>query len=1194
MQQNNKQMTDTVEYGKRYLEFSCQKLEFTVQPGESVEGSFEIISSDEEVQGSIYSSDTRMKSTILNFRGKNVQIPYVFQSANLESGNTVRGEFSIISSKGEYTLPYHITIQKPMLQSSMGNIKNIFHFTNLAKFNWQEAVELFYQPHFTQIFHKNEKELFSTYIGLSRIQGSARNVEEFLISSGKKTPITYTTDVEGFKLENIVDSTAKTITITKEGWGYTDLKVRTMGEFIQIPSTSLKNDDFAKKVCAYTFVIDAMKLHAGLNAGKIIIEDTCNRIEIPLEVMIHTNEYMAEVQHRKQQAVLRLMNAYVERKLNKISRENWIEKSEDAISTLEELEPQELMVKLYRIQLLLTKECFCEAKEQLDLLEQTVEALPQQTVAGCYYLYLTTLYNRDESYLETVIDEIETAYGKNPSQWCIAMLLLYANEEYTQNPQDKWQFLEELFKQGCTSPVLLSEAVVLLQNNPAFLLRLGNFEQNVLWFAAKHEVLQADMIEQIHYLSARIQNYSELLFRILAKIYEKNQSVQTVAAICKLLILGDKKGNSYFPWYEKGVNSEVRVTKLYEYYMMSIDLHKQCNIPQMVLMYFAYQSNLDYERNAFLYAYVLRLRDKYPQLEQSYRIAMERFVMDQIKAGHINENLAYLYQNVLAPQMLKDETAYAFTPLLFTHKLIIPNEKIVSVVVIHEKINGESIYPVCDKICMLPIYGGQYKLFLQDKEGNRYVSSIPYENIQLMEPQQLIPFIGTYMEGRLSFDIYQCEADDNYITITPDNLKRFQNLAESEQVINSFKKEIRTKLLHYYYDNDMIGELDNFLEETEADEMEGGERAEFIRFLISRGMFEKAYLWMKRYGMSGVDQKSAARLVTKRIVTNQYMKEDFLVNVAFYIYKNLRYDEHILQYLMQYYEGTAKELKNIWKAAKELELSTAGIQYRILKQMQFTHVVIPERYEILLSYEKEKNHDDELVKTLLQKAAKEYFVDNAVLEDEVLIRIYERYRKTSIIDEISKLALLRFWAENPEYKLMAAKETIIAFAEEFLQKDIYFPFFKGLSDIVPQLHYFKDKVFVEYRSKQECIVKIHYVYGNEEDSDEMQLYKTEEMKEMYQGIYVKSFSLFNNDSLLYYISENDGESERVILSDSLEADVNITDTKHLAVNPNNRSRYSMLDDVFISINMQDDKTTQNMLEEYMREDFCARELFRVI
>ena len=45
-------------------------------------------------------------------------------------------------------------------------------------------------------------------------------------------------------------------------------------------------------------------------------------------------------------------------------------------------------------------------------------------------------------------------------------------------------------------------------------------------------------------------------------------------------------------------------------------------LPKMVLMYFAYQSNLDYEHNAYLYAYVVRNRDKNPDLERNYRIAM--------------------------------------------------------------------------------------------------------------------------------------------------------------------------------------------------------------------------------------------------------------------------------------------------------------------------------------------------------------------------------------------------------------------------------------------------------------------------------------------------------------------------------------------------------------------------------------------
>lgn len=197
----------------------------------------------------------------------------------------------------------------------------------------------------------------------------------------------------------------------------------------------------------------------------------------------------------------------------------------------------------------------------------------------------------------------------------------------------------------------------------------------------------------------------------------------------------------------------VRVTGLYEYYMMSLELDKygdirgDIEIPKMVLMYFAYQSSLDYERNAFLYAYVIRNKDKYPDLEQSYRIAVERFVVDQIKLGHINENLAYLYKTMLAPQMIMDDTAYAYTPLLFMHRIYVDNPNVKNIVVIHEKVNGESSYPVENCVSMIPIYGSEYKLFLQDEYGNRFTKSIHYENKQLMEPKQQLEYVSGYMQG---------------------------------------------------------------------------------------------------------------------------------------------------------------------------------------------------------------------------------------------------------------------------------------------------------------------------------------------------------------------------------------------------------------------------------------------------------------
>ena len=91
--------------------------------------------------------------------------------------------------------------------------------------------------------------------------------------------------------------------------------------------------------------------------------------------------------------------------------------------------------------------------------------------------------------------------------------------------------------------------------------------------------------------------------------------------------------------------------------------------------------------------------------------------------------------------------------------------------------------------------------------------------------------------------------------------------------------------------------LDAFLEDVEADEMQTQERAEFIRYLISRGMFEKAYLWVRRYGSAGVNPKSLARLISKTIVIKKYEYDEFLVNVSYYIVENMKFDAKLHKYL---------------------------------------------------------------------------------------------------------------------------------------------------------------------------------------------------------------------------------------------------------------------------------------------------------
>jgi hypothetical protein len=273
---------------------------------------------------------------------------------------------------------------------------------------------------------------------------------------------------------------------------------------------------------------------------------------------------------------------------------------------------------------------------------------------------------------------------------------------------------------------------------------------------------------------------------------------------------------------------------------------------------------------------------------------------------------------------------------------------------------------------------------------------------------------------------------------------------------------------------------------------------------------------------------------------------------------------------------------------------------RILKQIKYTGTVIPDRDIILMEYAGYEGCDDTLVNTMLTDTAYEYFVDEAIVNPGIFELIYEKYLQGRLNDDVIKLSLLKFWSENIQEKSGVNDDVIRKFILEFMHKEIYFPFFVKFADIVPQLHYVRNYAFIEYRTQKHSQVHMHYAYDESEAVEETAdssdankdyaRYEIEEMREMYDGIYVSMFELFQGDTLQYYITEgcideDNQPREHVTESDTLHGK---------SGESQDENRFDMLNDILLSISLQDEATAQQIAEEYLYRDFCARELFRVL
>ena len=1166
------------------LDFSCSKIEIFLRPGEDAEGTFQIFGDGGRlIQGHVITTDGRMECLTPEFVGTGESISYYFHADGMEAGDIHKGDFSIISNQGEYNLPYVVTVEAAQIESSMGYIKNLFHFANLAKTNLDEALTLFYSPEFKRVFVGNDRQYLPLYSGLSTYPGNRQNMEEFLISISKKQKIEYLTEEERLFVEDPEGVVMSEINIIKNGWGFVNLEVSLDGDFMYVEKNVLSDDDFLGNYCKLPIYIDSNLLHDGKNLGRIRLCGAYDCIEVPVVVWKHAAKVRTRQTLEKQRLTVQMMDYYQAFRMKQIGTNTWLRETGKLIEKMTAIDENDLSCRLFQAQLLITEERNHEAGWILDHVKDALESLEEENpVLWAYYLYLTTLLSRDEAYIDKVTGQVQQIYKQNKSEWKIAWLLLYLSEEYSKSSTKKLMFLEQQFDRGCSSPVIYIEALSLIGQNPALLMKMGKFEEQVLAYAAKNDFLSGDIINQAVYLIGKSREYSSHAYRFLKGCYAHKAEDHVLQEICALLIRGNKIGAKYFEWYKKGVEKGLRITRLYEYYMMSLDITKEMELPKIVLMYFSYQSNLDYVRTAYLYANVIRNQQTYPELYISYKEMIERFVLEQITKLHINKDLAYLYKQVLTPAMVDEQVANCLAKLMFVHLIKVQGKEIRNLIVYQPMARVEYTYPVADGVCYVPLYGQEYTIFFEDASGCRYQSSIEYTIEKIAISGKLLKEIEPLVGDVLGFAISACVNGKELHPVTQENLKRFYSLLRSPEIRNSYKDAIALNLLHFLYEKDMIQELDRFLEEEALQERSEKVKAEILKHLVLLGKMEQAYEKFCAYGKEKVENKVLLR-VCNFVLQEKTDYDPQLLSLAIYIFRQGKYSEKVLEYLVKYFEGTAKELRNIWKAACEMELDTWLLAERILIQIMYTGAYIGEKMDIFASYVN-GGARAEVEAAFLTQCAYDFFVRERVTDLYVFEEILRQAALGEPIPMVSKFALVRFYAENKEYMNEQAAAVVREILVDFVNQGIYLKCFREFMNLEPMLNRMLDKTIIEYRVRPGAKAVIHYVLQRDEtDGGD---YQTEEMSQAYGGVCYKVFTLFFGESLQYYIVEELDGDEQLTESGTIQK----SDIESLE----GTGKYGIVNDMLISRTLRDYETMDALMEEYYHKDFMTSKLFTII
>jgi len=1168
----------------RLLEFSSPVIELAVNPGEVYEGSFTIYGPEDVMtEGSISSTGLRMQPMTDTFYGSGEEIGYCFDASGMSEGENIKGEFRIVSNQGEYFIPYEVQVNGNTMNSSLGNIRNLFHFANLARSNWEEAVNLFYSEDFVQVFHGVDKQYYSAYRGLLAGKRSEQKVEEFLLEIKKKQKVEFIPESYEVRLDNPKDMEENRIVLSRNGWGYSELFLEADGDFLVLEKEVIRDEDFLGNCYRLPFYVAQSKLHAGKNYGSIRFYNAY--VSFLVNIIVYQKSALLKpvgIRRQKKHMLMELMQYYEAFRTKKISASRWLSETKGRVEKLMDMDDKEIAYQLFWVQLLITEERFNEAQWMLSQADALLEGNFEPSLYS-YYLYLTTLINRDEDYIDEVAARVERIFAQNDNNWRIAWLLLYLSEEYMRSPSKKWLVLEEQFRLGCSSPVLYIEGWNLLSQNPTLLMQLEGFELQVLSYAAKKELLTPEVIDQVIYLAQKQRMFDERLFAVLRACYKVTPSDQVLSAICTLLIKGNRTEKEVHLWYAKGIDKELRITRLYEYYMMSVPLESDRRIPKMVLMYFAFDSNLDSVHNAFLYTYIYKNRAEYPELYESYKAQIERFVVFQILKEKNNEWLSYLYKNMITPVMITEETAAGLATVLFIHKLVIKRRDIFKVILVYEKERQEVAFPVTGTELYLPIYGSDYRIILEDGKGGRYCREEEYTLERLLIPDKLAGMAAPYVAGEIHFDLWLCESGKELAGITEANEEAMKRVASSELVLEEVQKEIRGRLLRYFYDNDKMRDLDAFLEELQPENLSAEDFALAIRFMVTRGMYEKAYEWICLRGGEGMEAKLIVRLCSRLLSQEGMKQEKAMTTLSYMAFFAGKYDENILTYLCKFFKGTVKEMRDIWKAAEAFGVDTYELSERILIQILYTGAYIGEKNAIFRRYVS-GGAKAEIEMAYLAQSAYDYFVKDKLTEEFIMEDMNRVIEREEEIPLVCKLAYTKYYAENKQLIDERISKYLVLFLRELSEQGKYFPYFKEYAENILFMRQFADKTMVEYRAKEDTVAVIHYVI--EKDDLENGEYIREEMQDMFGGVCVKQFVLFFGERLQYYITETDGDKEQLTQSGTLSRNDTDRDQKE--------SRYSLINDIAVGRTLHDYETMEKLLQEYYEQVYKVRELFSIL
>ena len=577
-----------------------------------------------------------------------------------------------------------------------------------------------------------------------------------------------------------------------------------------------------------------------------------------------------------------------------------------------------------------------------------------------------------------------------------------------------------------------------------------------------------------------------------------------------------------FRIYQRAIEMQSQITRLYEYYMFAMPKGYQGRLPREVYLYFAYEYDIPESMKLPLFYNVVMNFTADEDIYQRFEKKIQKFTIDQLLRSAFDQRLSVLYERMILVDMVDERIGSVLPAILRAYRVSTGDPRMRYVVVRYLELDREELYPLKEGSAYIPLFFENSVLLFQDAYGDRY-TDVVYEKTRIMEKPELEKRCFQVVPEQPMLKLTRARRIARNGIRNMEELQLLEAVMREMPLAGPYRAYLLDVILCYHdqttrdSDPDVSEEDKQFLAETALQELDHSEQRMLLRTMIRLNMFEEAYRLLLSSGERGLDRPYLEKLVRSLIVEERHLRSAELMELSYYLFTLGTKDKTILRYLMENYNGLAQDMLAILLRAQKLKVDgQREMAERLLAQMLFsrTEQGLDDVFELYRSFPDAENV---LLRAYITKRAADYFIDGRVIRESVFPDIYGIVRDETYKERVPVIYLLAMSKHMAGQKDLNGEEKLVLqeTMDYLIRKKLIFAYTRTLYRFVRIPDSVMDRYYIEYHGHKDIRPSLYLrILPDQGDFEE------EEITRIYQNIYVRPVTLFAGEQAEYQIYES--------------------------------------------------------------------------